>query len=538
MKKITTILALFIVFAMNAQWTTDTNVNTLVVSSEGGDMQALSGSNGKTYIVFWESVAPPENYELRIQILDVDGNQLLGENGSLISNTIPMSTFTNTWTMTQDNNDNLYIGLTGTGGGEPAYVFKLDSDGNNLWTSDGVNIGSGYSVTVLPMSNGETLISWLSSTSFIAEMQMYDTSGNPIWGANQIVEEGGNATIPANIFELSNGDYMMVFHSLLNGINTNLYAQRYNNLGEAQWGTPTKLSDKVTRFNSFYDGVQDGDVVYMGYTGITATRFDSYLQRINPDGTLPWGINGMDFDTNETDYEMYTKIAFESGSQYVWATCNYTNTNQSESGLYTQKYDKDTGARQFTDNAKIVYAIGDEKVLSGTLQLKNDSPLILLKSGIDNGATPTTLSAMYLDENGDFVWPEEVRDLATFSANKSRIQYTKPVNNQSVAVFIENKGDGEKIYAQNFIDEILGVGDFEVENSIFFTNPVSENWTVKSESIITSISIFNILGQSIYEVSNNTSKQVQINTQSWKAGVYILKVSTEIGTISKQIIKN
>ena len=47
-----------------AQWTTDTVLNTLVADSEGGDMKAIGTSEGKTYVVFWKSVAPPVNYEL------------------------------------------------------------------------------------------------------------------------------------------------------------------------------------------------------------------------------------------------------------------------------------------------------------------------------------------------------------------------------------------------------------------------------------------------------------------------------------------
>ena len=69
-KIIFSFLLIFIV-SMNcyAQWTTDTVLNTLVADSEVGDMQAIGTSEGKTYVVFWKSVAPPVNYELRLQIL-------------------------------------------------------------------------------------------------------------------------------------------------------------------------------------------------------------------------------------------------------------------------------------------------------------------------------------------------------------------------------------------------------------------------------------------------------------------------------------
>lgn len=536
MKLITLFIALFTVLSMQAQWTIDTDVNTLVVDSEGGDMKAIGTSDGKTFVVFWKVVSAPVNYELRLQILDVDGSQLLGNDGMLVSDAIPMSTYTVIWNIFSDENNNLYIGVTGTGGGEPAYVFKLDDSGNHLWGPNGVNVGSGYSVTILPLTTGEAIVSWFPSGESV--MQKYDASGTAVWGVPKPVTSNGSDTVPASLFETSSGDYIMVFHSITNNIYSELFAQRFNADGDPQWTNATQLSDNSLQWNIPYYGVNDGDVIYYGYKGSHNNRFDSYLQRLNSDGTLPWGINGMDFDTNQTDFEMDTKIAYESGSQYVWAVCTYTNTSQSEKGEYVQKFDKETGARLLTDNAKVVYPIGDEKVHSGSLQLKNDSPLILLKSGVDNGVTPTTLSALYLDENGDFFWPEETRPIATFSANKSRIHYTAPVNDQSVAVFIEDKGVDKRIYAQNFIDEVLSINDFENENAIVFVNPITENWNIKSNTNIISVSINNVLGQSIFELKSNTSNEVSMNTENWNSGIYILKVTNEAGVILKQIIKN
>jgi hypothetical protein len=536
-KNISLFILIFIVSINgNAQWTTDTVLNTLVADSEVGDMQAIGSSEGKTYVVFWKSVSPPINYELRLQILDVDGSQLLGSDGMLVSDAIPMSTYTVIWSIVTDNEDNLYIGITGTGSGGPAFVFKLDAEGNHLWGPNGVNVGSGYSVTVLPLSTGETIVSWFPEGESV--MQKYDASGNALWGTPQSIIEEGNDTVPANMFELSNGDYIMVFHSLTFGINSNLFAQRFDSSGVLQWTNPTQLSNYGTVFNTTYDGLQDGDVVYMGYKASPGNRFDSFLQRIDADGTLPWGINGSDFDTNQTDYEMDTKIAFEEGSAYIWSSCNYTNTSQSEKGEYIQKFDKETGARMFTDNAKVIFPIGSEKVHAGSMYLINDSPLLLIKEGLDNGVSPTSLHALMLDENGGFAWPEETRPLATYSANKRRIQFTKPANNQSVTVFIEDKGAGSKIYAQNFTEEILAINDHEFESNLSFVNPVTSNLEVKFKNTISAISIYNILGQTIFELKNNSSNEVSINTENWNSGIYLMKLYSDVGIVLKQIIKN
>ncbi len=452
MRTLTLLVAFFITVNINAQWTTDTGVNTLVAESVSEDMKAIGTSDGQTYVVFWKSVSAPTNYELRLQLLDTDGNRQFGDDGMLISDNIPMGTFTVSWSVAVDVNDNLYVGVTGTGD-YSGHAFKIDADGNQLWGIDGIAFPNAFQVIILPLESGEAIVSWIPGNQ--ALMQKYDADGNAVWPSPQPVVSGSSKTAPGNLFELSNGDFLMVFHTYNYGVNSTLYAQRYNSEGIAQWSSPTQLSDKTTAYNAYYSGAQDGDVVYYGYKGSHSNRFDSYLQRINPDGTLPWGINGVDFDVNETDFEMDTKIAFSPGSQYVWSICTYSNPNQTEYGEYIQKFDKETGARQLTDNAKMVYAISsDDKVHASDLYLVEGQPFFLLKTGFDNGATPTTLDVLLLDDNGNFVWPEEVKPMATYEANKKRTHLTKTVNGQSVAVFIEDKSTGLKIYAQNFIDEV------------------------------------------------------------------------------------
>ena len=540
MKRLTNSLLIIVIcffsITTNAQWTSNTDINTLVTSSEGGDMKALGTSSGKTYVVYWKAVSAPTNYELRLQILDVDGFQLLGEEGMLVSDEIPMSTFTVIWNITTDEEDNLYIGLTGTGGGEPAYVFKLDDEGNNLWGSSGLQVGAGYSVTILPLSNGEVIVSWFPGGESL--LQKYDSSGVAQWDTTATVSEDGNDTVPANMFELSDGDFVLVFHSITFGINSNLFAQRFSSIdGTSQWVEATQIANYGTVFNTAYDGLQIGDVVFMGYKASPGSRFDSFLQRIDPDGTLPWGINGSDFDTNQTDYEMDTKITYQEGSQYIWATCTYTNTSQSEKGERIQKFDKETGARMLTDQAKEIYPIGSEKVHAGSISMIDNYPLLLIKEGFDNGASPTTLHTLKLDEEGNFAWDEETMPIATYSANKSRIQFTNFIENQSVAVFIEDKGSGSKIYAQNFIEGILGTSVSESESVLSFVNPVSENWVLKSNFRMESVSIYNMLGQIILFNDKISSKEFFMNTKSWEPGNYILFVKTEQGSISKSILK-
>jgi len=448
MKNILFFLALIVTFNLSAQWTSLTDVNTEVVTSNSDDIKAIGTASGKTYIVFWKVVGAPVNYELRLQVLNTEGIKELGEDGILVSNTLPMSTSTAISKISIDQNDNIYIGVTGTNTGE-GFAFKMEINGNHLWNPNGINLGSGYVVTIQALSNGEALIAWYANGQTL--MQKYTASGSPIWSANQQVSNGlsGNKA-PADLFELSNNEFVLIFHVITSQIYSNLYAQKYDASGSPQWGAPVQLSNKTTTYNSSYSSAKDNDIIYYGYKANGSNHFDSYLQRINSDGTLPWGINGKDFDVNQTDYEMDTKIAFAPGSQFVWSICNYTNTGQSSFGVSIQKFDKSSGDRQFTDNARVIYPIGSSKVFAGDLQLINDQAIFLMKSGMDNGASPTTLHACLLTANGEFEWPTETKPMATFSASKGRIHFTKSINGIVVAIFIEQKIPGSsRIYAQS-----------------------------------------------------------------------------------------
>jgi len=535
MKKFTTLIAL--VFALQfcfAQWNPDTALNTLVADSSAGDMQAIGTSDGKTYVVFWKVVPPPNNYELRVQLLNENGVQLFGPDGMLVSDALPMSTFTVTWSITIDQDDNLYIGVTGTQNFD-AFAFKIDTEGNHLWGTNGAQLGTGNVVKILPLSNGEAIVSWYPSPQ--ALLQKLDASGDTVWANPVEVVSGGSNTVAAELFELSNGDFTLVFHQLLGGINSFLYAQRYDSNGVSQWASPTQLANRATTFNRSYSKAQDGDVVYMGYFASVGNRFDSYLQRLNPDGSLPWGINGSDFDVNETDYEMETSIAFKPGSDFIWSVCTYANTTQNLKGTFVQKFNKTSGDRLFTDNAKQVYPISsDSNVPVGSLHLINDQPFFLIKNGLDTGVSPVTLHSVYLDENGDFAWPEETRDVATFQASKSRIQYTKPVNGQSVAVFIEQKtGDTQPmIYAQNSVEEPLSVVDFN-EFQVTFNNPVGNLFTIESTSALKTVAIYDISGKIIYRNNLDSVNFIQLNSSGWKKGIYLMQLESNEG--KKQTFK-
>ena len=509
-----------------AQWTTDTEANTLVSTLSSDDMKAIGASDGSTFIVFWHSVGAPENYELRLQVLNPAGEKMLGDEGVLVSDDLPMSTFTVLWNIEVDALDNLYIGVTGTGGGEPAFAFKMDLQGNRLWGPTGLTVGSGYAVKILPLAQGNVLVSWWPSSG-VAQMQQYDPSGQAVWGTPQSVTLGSSNTVVGNMFELADGEFIVVFHKVLSGINSYLHAQRFDINGTAVWTAPVQISDQATAFNRDYQGIIIDDKVYMGYFASSGSRFDTFLQCIAPDGTMPWGVNGSSFDTTQSFYEMGPYMAYKEGSGVVWMSSTYTNTSQSAKGTYLQKFDRITGDRLFGDSAFELYPVGSESVPVGGMNIAEQGPILLIKEGIDNGASPTVLRSTYLDQAGQTVWPEGLKDVATFQANKGRIHHTRMIGNQSVALFVEQKSGPAKVYAQNIVDGevVLSQNDLDSAIDLTFINPFSHQIMVSmigTEPL--NVEVFNALGQKILS-HIEFSELEQYDVSQWVDGLYCLKVT-------------
>ncbi|WP_185117601.1 T9SS type A sorting domain-containing protein [Chryseobacterium sp. PMSZPI] len=528
------LLTLFIISLMSflgkAQWNPVLNEN-LMITNPGGASFSATTNDGKTYIGYWKSVPAPTNFELWLQILDQNGNKILPGNGTMISNQIPMGTYTVFEKTAVDSSNNLYIGVTGTASGTPGYVFKITPQGTSVWPN-GISLGEAYLPTILPLSNGSLLVAYWPSSQKYTKVQMFDATGQPVWSTPvQIMSDDiTKNTIPSDLFELSNSNACeIIFHKQPSfGTTSYLFAQKINlKNGSTVWNAPVQIASKTTAYNAKYQGVVDGEVVYYGYSSGQGGRFDGYLQRINADGTLPWGIGGVDFDTNQTYFEKDMKIAFSPGSPYIWSISNYSSSSQGQNGEFVQKFDKNTGSRLLTDHGKQVFPIDDISMFHySDMYLVNDSPFFVVQKKEGTSPLTVSLNAVLLNSNGDFAWPQNYLPVATFVASKSYANVLKPINGQSVVVFQEKKAmdNASTIYAQNLIlpNNMLATHETPGKNfSIkIYPNPATD--VIHIDGVRDQeFYIYNAAGQF---VKTGTMTQGKIEVRELIKGQYILKL--------------
>ena len=449
-RKVSVLILMFLFILMNqeakAQWNMNTSVNLEISGLMAADMQCVPTTDGKMWVAFYSQNGG--NYDMRAQLFNAAGTKLLGPDGMLVSNqTSGSATFV--FNACVDGSNNLIISMqderTGT---MQAVLYKISQTGAHLWSSGGVILGDGLAPWSAALTNGEVVTVWNGNTTL--QLQKITTGGTLAWASPIDITVGGTSTTRGQIIANLNNKFTMVYQKRVSGPYTTLYAQQFNNSGTALY-LPLQICDQSTVGYRDYSISAEADTTYFGYYSSSGNRFNSFLQRINPNGTIPWGINGSNFNTNTgaTDnYQMETSISLTPGSPYVWSVCSFTDPNQTNYGVYIQKFLKTSGARQFTDQGKVVYPItASRDMQSGDLALVDDNPVFM---SYDNSYK---IYATRLNASGNFVWPYNRAEISSSTAGsgnpKGRYGFGSVGTNMFAGIWTEDRGSGALGYVQN-----------------------------------------------------------------------------------------
>ncbi len=100
--------------------------------------------------------------------------------------------------------------------------------------------------------------------------------------------------------------------------------------------------------------------------------------------------------------------------------------------------------------------------------------------------------------------------------------------------------NGGFLYLDNFVltkGNPLSRNEFTAFESTVSPNPTSNTWNISTRNnTIQSVELFNLLGSRVYSKKNNSS-DISIPSQGLSSGIYIAKVTTEVGTKTMKLIK-
>ena len=426
-----------------AQWNDDTNINTDVAGVNSADISTTATSDGKTWIAFYSQNG--SNYDMRAQLLDVNGNKLLGDNGMLVSSRKSGSaTYVFNTCVDKDNNLIIAFQYQKTLSTLVCVAYKINEAGQQLW-GNGVDLGAGLSPYPTVLSNNDVAIAWTNNSKI--NYLVVNSDGTISWSAAKEISGGTKSVTRPQLVSFTNNNFGIVYQYVDAGFfGSHLYEQKFDHDGNALWASASKLTDYVTSTFRYSIVTSDEDTTLIGYYANPSgqNRFDAFVQRVNDDGTLPWGARGSDFsDDNTANNELSCFMAHAHGSPYVYATSNISDLGQVKYGISLQKFDMSTGAVLLGNKGKQLLAVSNNAYHDIGISLCDDKPLIVYTD------VTNKIYATGLDGNGNPLWTGNKIELASSSNIKYRYGFTNVINSQAVMVWQENRGTEDRPYAQN-----------------------------------------------------------------------------------------
>ena len=86
-------------------------------------------------------------------------------------------------------------------------------------------------------------------------------------------------------------------------------------------------------------------------------------------------------------------------------------------------------------------------------------------------------------------------------------------------------------------DPALSTSSFEALQLMVYPNPAENIWNVKSQNVIESITVHDVLGKQVLQIKPNDT-DINIDASTLPKGLYFAKMTTEVGSNSVKLIKN
>jgi hypothetical protein len=191
------------------------------------------------------------------------------------------------------------------GGTNDIYAQRIDSGGVARWTADGVVICNAalaqIAAQIAPDGSGGAIISWTDHRNTVDDdiyAQRVDASGAVQWPANGvgIAAYVTGKQSDSRIVEAPSGSAIIAWLDLRNGSTADVYAQKVDAGGTAQWTANgvavTTAANGQTAMQLVPDG-SGGAVAAWQDERSASGAWDIYAQKILAGGTMAWTANGV-----------------------------------------------------------------------------------------------------------------------------------------------------------------------------------------------------------------------------------------------------
>ena len=461
-----------------AQWSTNSAQNLAVRDVAGtGEVtpRIAPALNGGTWVAWFETV-PGTNYQLRLQLLDVNGRPQLAPAGLLVSNQ-PQGSALFRYDLKADNLGNAVLAFQDTRtGANQCVAYKISPTGQQLWGPNGIQLldaaaTSGLSPTIGITTGNNVVVGWnaggtanAAHASKFVPLMKYSAAGVALWAAPVDIQDPVKRYSRPSFVAVPGSEDVVVQYVEETGSGlgvSTVVAQRYGATGAPVWAAPVRVSDKTVGFAAFPEQVPDGSGGYYVLLGsgnpASAALGDMYAQRVLADGSLPWGPTGTELLAGTATARIGGSLQYVAARNEVWAVVNELNSAQSSSGFTLQRLSPTTGAVQLGPRGVPLLGVSPSYYAAQTLR---DTGTGLIITYTENtSALNRALWATKANYQALPAFPTATPTILLSSVASPKLNFaTLPfANGQLVNVWADQRQD-DGIYAQTISDNgALGV---------------------------------------------------------------------------------
>jgi hypothetical protein len=323
------ILLLSVVIFLFIGWSNNPGTNTSICTADNEQNRPhlVPDGNGGA-VITWEDFRSGTDPDIYAQAIDSSGATQWRRSGIEICGAIGPQRHPR---LTADNRGGVIITWLDRRNGKDydIYAQRIDANGRYRWTEDGVALctvaGDQYDPVPVPSGNGGAIIIWQdrrNGNNYDIYAQRIDSSGRVQWNENGVIicSDREDQENPRAVSD-GNGGAVITWQDRRNANNYNIYAQRINAAGQAQW-----TANGVEICSADYDQrgprlVSDnrGGAVITWQDKRNGKDYDVYAQRVDTSGRTQWTENGVAICSAEnSQYDPCLASDARGGAVIAW----------------------------------------------------------------------------------------------------------------------------------------------------------------------------------------------------------------------------